>query len=80
MKTGLYYYGYRYYDPLTGRWPSRDPIGEEGGVNLYGFVGNDGINLADVLGLQVVKQDCLWVIYFGHGSEPGRPSEIGKML
>ena len=25
--TGLYYYGYRYYDPVTGRWPSRDPIG-----------------------------------------------------
>ena len=24
--TGLYYYQYRYYDPLTGRWPSRDPI------------------------------------------------------
>ncbi|MBK1832867.1 hypothetical protein JIN78_02235, partial [Roseibacillus ishigakijimensis] len=23
--TGLYYYGYRYYDPVTGRWPSRDP-------------------------------------------------------
>lgn len=34
-------YGYRYYDPVTGRWPSRDPIGEQGGVNLYGFVGND---------------------------------------
>lgn len=27
-ETGLYYYGYRYYDPVTGRWPSRDPIGE----------------------------------------------------
>ena len=39
FETGLYYYGYRYYDPLTGRWPSRDPIEEEGGVNLYGFVG-----------------------------------------
>ena len=39
-ETGLYYYGYRYYDPVTGRWPSRDPIGEKGGVNLYGFVGN----------------------------------------
>ena len=36
--TGLYYYGYRFYDPLTGRWPSRDPIGEDGGINLYGFV------------------------------------------
>jgi len=25
-----YYYGFRYYDPVTGRWPSRDPIGEQG--------------------------------------------------
>jgi RHS repeat-associated protein len=49
--TGLYYYGYRYYDPNTGRWPSRDPIGEKGGVNLYGFVGNNGVNWIDVLGL-----------------------------
>ena len=49
------YYGYRYYDPKTGRWPSRDPIEEEGGLNLYGFVGNDGLNESDVLGL---KEDC----------------------
>jgi len=27
-ETGLYYYGYRYYDPSTGRWPNRDPIDE----------------------------------------------------
>ncbi len=45
------YYGYRYYDPKTGRWPSMDPIEEEGGVNLYGFVGNDGVNRWDYLGL-----------------------------
>jgi len=44
-------YGYRYYDPLTGRWPSRDPIGEEGGVNLYGFVRNDGVDQFDLVGL-----------------------------
>ena len=44
------YYGYRYYDPETGRWPSRDPIEEEGGINLYGFVGNDGVNRWDYLG------------------------------
>ena len=49
----LCYYGYRYYDPQTGRWPSRDPIGERGGVNLYGFVGNDGVNQIDYLGQQV---------------------------
>ena len=49
--SGVYYYGYRYYDPATGRWPSRDPIQERGGVNLYGFVGNDGVNYWDYLGM-----------------------------
>ena len=49
--TGLYYYGYRWYDPMTGRWPSRDPIGEKGGLNLYGFVGNNGMGNWDYLGL-----------------------------
>ena len=32
------------------RWPSRDPIAENGGLNLYGFVGNDGVNFLDVHG------------------------------
>lgn len=44
------YYGYRIYDPETGRWPSRDPIEEEGGLNLYGFVENNGVNEWDYLG------------------------------
>jgi RHS repeat-associated protein len=50
-ETGLRYYGFRYYDPGTGRWTSRDPIGERGGVNLYGFVANDGVDQFDVVGL-----------------------------
>ncbi len=49
--TGLLYYGYRYYSPSLGRWPSRDPIEEEGGANLYGFVGNRPMDLADIFGL-----------------------------
>jgi RHS repeat-associated protein len=49
----ILYYGYRYYDPATGRWPSRDPIGEEGGINFYGFVRNDVLNTIDVLGNQI---------------------------
>ena len=53
-ESGLLYYGYRYYDSVVGRWPSRDPIGEEGGLNLYGFVGNRGMNRVDSLGLVVV--------------------------
>ena len=51
--SGLYYYGYRFYDPNLQRWPNRDPIGEEGGVNLYGFAGNHMPNAVDMLGLKI---------------------------
>ena len=50
-ETGHLYYGYRYYDTSTGRWLSRDPIEEEGGVNLYGMLGNDASNRVDPIGL-----------------------------
>jgi RHS repeat-associated protein len=50
-ETGLINYGYRYYNPDTGRWINRDPSEEEGGINLYGFLANDGINSTDHLGL-----------------------------
>ena len=50
-ETGLLYYGYRYYDPITGRWLSRDLIGEEGGLNLYSCVTNDFTNNIDLFGL-----------------------------
>ena len=39
------------YDPEQGRWLSRDLIGEDGGLNLYGYVGNDPLNWVDQLGL-----------------------------
>jgi RHS repeat-associated protein len=50
-ETDLLYYGYRYYNPSTGRWINRDPIGEEGGENVFNFVGNSPVNATDVLGL-----------------------------
>ena len=50
-ESGWVYYGYRYLIPGLGRWASRDPIGEEGGLGLYGFVGNGGTYAIDVLGL-----------------------------
>ena len=43
-----------FYNPIVGRWLSRDPIGEEGGQNLYGFVANTPINAVDQLGLVIV--------------------------
>jgi len=50
-ETGLVLAPYRAYDPETARWLSRDPIGENGGINLYGYVGNNPINAIDPLGL-----------------------------
>ena len=44
-----------FYDPTIGRFASRDPIEEEGGLNLYGFVGNNPIDQIDFLGLDCRK-------------------------
>jgi len=49
-ETGLYYYGYRYYSAELGRWLSRDPIGEQGGVNIYAYVFNSSVNAHDYQG------------------------------
>ncbi len=46
----LYYYGYRFYDPVMGRWLNRDPIEEQGGLNLYGMVGNNALGHFDTDG------------------------------
>jgi len=49
-ETGLVYYNYRYYSPELGRWTKRDSIEEDGGFNVYGFVGNQAVNQTDYLG------------------------------
>jgi RHS repeat-associated protein len=55
---GVTVYGYRHYTPKTGQFLGRDPIEEEGGVNLYGFVGNDGVNSLDILGMKAPGKGC----------------------
>jgi RHS repeat-associated protein len=50
----LVYHGYRYYSPRQGRFINRDPIGEAGGSNGYGYVWNDPVNRIDWLGLRGV--------------------------
>jgi len=50
-ETGLVYYGHRYYEPRMGRFLGRDPLGEAGGSNLYGFVGNNPVKTWDYLGM-----------------------------
>ncbi|TFF41762.1 RHS repeat-associated core domain-containing protein [Pseudomonas sp. RIT623] len=53
--TGLYYYGYRYYQPM-GRWLSADPAGTIDGLNLYAMVKNNPTTLSDSAGLQATKE------------------------
>jgi RHS repeat-associated protein len=49
--TGLLRFGARDYDPQTGRWTAKDPIGFAGGdANLYAYVGNDPVNRLDPRG------------------------------
>ena len=47
-------FGFRYYDPNTGQWLSREPLGESESLNLYAYCRNDPINKVDLLGLQEV--------------------------
>lgn len=59
-ETGLSYYGYRFYSPALGRWITRDPIAEKGGLNLYAFVGNSPLNWYDPTGLNMCKMNKQW--------------------
>jgi RHS repeat-associated protein len=48
---GMYYYGYRFYDPATQRWLNRDPLEEAGGINTYEANANNPLNAYDPVGL-----------------------------
>ncbi|WP_175650667.1 RHS repeat domain-containing protein [Pseudomonas sp. Marseille-P9899] len=49
--TGLYYYGYRYYQPWVGRWLSADPLGAVDGLNPFCFCGGNPVSYIDKSGL-----------------------------
>lgn len=57
-ETGLHYNRYRYYDPLVGRFISKDPIGYAGGLNLYVYAPNP-VFWIDPFGLSAVCKRCL---------------------
>ncbi|MDD2460148.1 MAG: RHS repeat-associated core domain-containing protein [Kiritimatiellia bacterium] len=59
---GLQYYNFRHLNTLDGRWLSRDPIGEGGGVNVFVINNNGGINDYDILGLMIVRNDVPSVV------------------
>lgn len=55
--TGLYYYGFRFFNPYAQRWLNTDPSGAVDGLNLYCMVGNNPINFVDHHGLDKTDDD-----------------------
>lgn len=55
----LLYYGYRYYNASTGRWLNRDPLAEDGGMNLMCFVRNQPLSQSDVDGRSMTLTETL---------------------
>lgn len=57
-------------------WPSRDPIGEVGGTNLYAMVGNNAVSRTDYLGLSLIDGD-LWHGTTGN-NKPNPPGNVDR--
>ena len=65
-ETQLYYVRNRTYNPVIGRWIQRDPIGYQGGINLYSYVGGNPIIRADPAGLQFSYKQAQAVAPIGY--------------
>ena len=77
--TDLYYYRARWYDPQVGRFISEDPIGLNGGINPYAYVGNNPIGWRDPLGLQQFGPQDGPVNYL-NGLTNGKPNDVSDFL
>jgi RHS repeat-associated protein len=73
-ETGLHYNTFRDYDPTTGRYVEADPVGLEGGLNVYTYVGGNPISRIDPLGLffqfSNSQQSLTWVDPNTGGTSP----------
>jgi RHS repeat-associated protein len=71
-ESDVLYYGKRYYNPSTGRWLNRDPIGELGGANLYTFSVNEPLIHYDSFG----KKPKVGFYFPDYLEYPGAPLDI----
>ncbi|NUQ02028.1 MAG: RHS repeat-associated core domain-containing protein, partial [Armatimonadetes bacterium] len=65
QETGLVALAYRYYAPGVGRFLNRDPVGFEGGVNLYGYAVNHPVGAHDPSGRRMTYDHCAESAYDG---------------
>ncbi|WP_437927505.1 RHS repeat-associated core domain-containing protein [Sorangium sp. So ce291] len=80
-ETGLHYNRFRYFSPRLGRYLQSDPIGQEGGVNLYAYAANPLLHV-DVLGLAPPgghRDHSSTVDPMGDAQKPKNPSDVKKM-
>jgi RHS repeat-associated protein len=87
--SGDYQTWHRIYDPITARWDSEDPIGERGGLNLYGYADQDPIERRDPLGLCALgdyQENGIKVVITNVGESPNekkwisRAADVGRFL
>lgn len=78
-ETGLVLCTHRFYDPSNGRWLTRDPIGYEGDINLYGYCENDPTNNSDPSGYDPSfgGQDPTQPFPISGTGSPGKGTTIG---
>src|SRR5437868_5173475 len=69
-ESDLIYYGHRYYSPTQGRWLTRDPLGEDGGENLYAFLAGNPLDDSDILGLCGCTCKSVKVTFIPGGNKP----------
>jgi len=74
-ETGFSYYGLRYYSSSLGRFISRDPIEEKGGLNLYAFCGNSPMNGFDMLGMADPTSGSGWNALGQEWNTPSDPKD-----
>ncbi|WP_437754826.1 RHS repeat-associated core domain-containing protein [Sorangium sp. So ce1389] len=74
-ETGLSYNRHRYYDPALGRYISADPLGIEGGLNVFAYAANCPTSAVDVEGLMysIIRDREGNIVADGHSQDTGRP-------
>src|SRR5437588_6133983 len=76
--TKLVRFGARDYDAETGRWTAKDPIGLRGGLNVYGYVGQNPVSLVDATGLDYWDLNFSWATPFFAGFNFGLQKDVGE--